>query len=137
MQLWLGRQHVRDKRYGPSPANDYTSGSGIRWFSRRGGGRSGDAAAAKEAAPEGAFTRASAAGGGGGGGGGGPRLSPYEPEPPAVDDGPQRYSEVYHAGGYHTAPAGAAVNPYSGYNPADPTTQPTTAQLRSHHYVDV
>jgi hypothetical protein len=130
-QVWLGRRHVRDKRYGPSPANDYTSGSGIRWFRRRGGARSAHAAAVKEAAPEGAFTRASATDGGG------PRLNPYDREEPVVDNGPQRYSEVYHAGGYHTAPTGAAVNPYSGYNPADPTTQPTTAQLRSHNYVDV
>jgi hypothetical protein len=131
VQVWLGRRHMRDKRYGPSPANDYTEGSGIRWFRRRRGARSAHAAAVKAAAPEGAFTRASAASGGG------PRPTHYEGEQPAVDNGPQRYSEVYHAGGYHTAPSGAAVNPYGGYNPTDPTTQPTTAQIRSHNYVDV
>src|SRR5215469_5211100 len=37
MQLWLGRHHQREKRYGPSPANNYTSGSGNKWFNRRRG----------------------------------------------------------------------------------------------------
>jgi hypothetical protein len=136
VQVWLGRRHVRDRRYGPSPANEYTSGSGIRWFRRRGGARSAHAAAVKEAAPDGAFTRASATDGGGGVGAAA-RLSAYDQEQPVVDNGPQRYSEVYHAGGYHTAPTGAGVNPYAAYNPADPTTQPTTNQIRSHNYVDV
>jgi len=35
-QLWLGRRHQKDKRYGPSPANNYTSGSSRGgFFSRR------------------------------------------------------------------------------------------------------
>jgi hypothetical protein len=132
VQVWLGRRHVRDRRYGPSPANDYTAGSGIRWWKRRRGARSAHAAAVKEAAPDGAFTRASAADGPAA-----PRLNPHAREQPVADNGPQRYSEVYHAGGYHTAPTGAAVDPLATYNPADPRTQPTTQQIRSHNYVDV
>jgi hypothetical protein len=31
-QLALGKQHQKEKRYGPSPANNYTSGSGRRTF---------------------------------------------------------------------------------------------------------
>lgn len=30
IQLLLHREHRRDKRYGPSPANNYTSGAGRR-----------------------------------------------------------------------------------------------------------
>jgi hypothetical protein len=129
VQLWLGRRHVREKRYGPSPANDYTSGSGIRWFRRRGGAKSAHAAAVKEAAPE-AFTGTGAINSEG--------LNQYDgsADQTFVGTGPGRYSNVYEAGGYHTAPTGAAVNPY-GYNRTNPATQPTTDQIRSHNYVDV
>jgi hypothetical protein len=34
IQLFLGRHHQREKRYGPSPANNYTSGSGGRFWRR-------------------------------------------------------------------------------------------------------
>src|SRR5436190_21048794 len=38
-QLALGKQHQKDKRYGPSPANNYTAGSGggSFWSLRRRG----------------------------------------------------------------------------------------------------
>lgn len=48
MQLWLGRHHQREKRFGPSPANNYTSGSGNKWFKRRRGPKTTRAAYAKD-----------------------------------------------------------------------------------------
>lgn len=33
-QILLARHHKREKRFGPSPTNGYTSGSRRRWFSR-------------------------------------------------------------------------------------------------------
>ncbi|KAF2762301.1 hypothetical protein EJ05DRAFT_473213 [Pseudovirgaria hyperparasitica] len=35
VQLFLGRHHQREKRFGPSPANNYTAGSGNRKFWQR------------------------------------------------------------------------------------------------------
>jgi len=35
VQFWLGRRHQHEKRYGPSPANGYTSGTGRKGFFRR------------------------------------------------------------------------------------------------------
>lgn len=35
VQFCLGRIHKKEKRYGPSPANGYTKGSGIKFFDRR------------------------------------------------------------------------------------------------------
>ncbi len=32
VQIWLGRHHRREKRYGPSPSNNYTSGKTGRKF---------------------------------------------------------------------------------------------------------
>jgi len=34
VQLCLGRKHKREKRFGPSPANGYTKGSGIKFWQR-------------------------------------------------------------------------------------------------------
>ncbi|KAF2151732.1 hypothetical protein K461DRAFT_279226 [Myriangium duriaei CBS 260.36] len=47
-QLLLVRSHKKDKRYGPSPANNYTSGTGSRgrFWQRNKRGHAGDAAAA-------------------------------------------------------------------------------------------
>jgi len=36
VQLALARHHKKEKRFGPSPANNYTSGRGTRFFGRRG-----------------------------------------------------------------------------------------------------
>jgi hypothetical protein len=36
VQFCLGRIHKKEKRYGPSPANGYTKGSGNKFFGRRG-----------------------------------------------------------------------------------------------------
>jgi len=35
IQVAIGRNHKKEKRYGPSPANGYTRGSGIKFFGRR------------------------------------------------------------------------------------------------------
>lgn len=34
-QILLARHHKREKRFGPSPANDYTWGSGRKFWSRK------------------------------------------------------------------------------------------------------
>jgi len=49
MQLWLGRHHQKEKRYGPSPSNNYTAGSGTRWFRRKRGPKTTHAAYQKDA----------------------------------------------------------------------------------------
>merc|ERR1711881_426257 len=35
--VWLARNHQREKKFGPSPKNNYTAGSGSKWFKRRRG----------------------------------------------------------------------------------------------------
>jgi len=34
VQLFLGRKHKKEKRFGPSPANGYTKGSGVKFWQR-------------------------------------------------------------------------------------------------------
>lgn len=34
LQLFLGRNHKKEKRYGPSPSNGYTKGSGVKFWQR-------------------------------------------------------------------------------------------------------
>jgi hypothetical protein len=114
-QLWLGRHHQREKRYGPSPANNYGSGSGVRWFRRRRGAKSAHAAAAKDA-EVGAFSPTVV---------GGHHTNGYTNghTTVATDDSyvGNKYETTQHnagiptAGGYHTGPAGTSVNPY-GYD---------------------
>ncbi|KAH7122255.1 hypothetical protein B0J11DRAFT_531036 [Dendryphion nanum] len=41
VQVALGRHHKKEKRFGPSPANNYTRGSGIKFWQRRRAKRSG------------------------------------------------------------------------------------------------
>ena len=36
MQVALVRQHKKEKRFGPSPSNNYTSGTGSRWGRKKG-----------------------------------------------------------------------------------------------------
>jgi hypothetical protein len=91
MQLWLGRHHQREKRFGPSPANNYTSGSGNKWFKRRRGAKTTHAAYAKDSEAAGGLAAADH------------DLRPsHEPG----------YTGT--TGGYHTGPIGTSVNPY-GY----------------------
>ena len=37
LQIWVSRHHKKEKKYGPSPANNYTSGSGRKKFWQRKG----------------------------------------------------------------------------------------------------
>jgi hypothetical protein len=115
-QLWLARHHRREKRYGPSPANNYGKGSGVRFFQRKKGERSAHAAAAKDA-EAGAFTSNGVHGTNGHNTDGvtGATDGTYvgnKYETPLTEP---HHSGVPTAGGYHTAPTGTAVNPY-GYD---------------------
>jgi len=113
MQLWIGRHHRREKRYGPSPANNYTSGSGNRWFRRRQGPKTTHAAYTKDAEATGGLAVADHdirpshetgyTGTTAGTGTGTYTGNKYEANP-----------TIPTAGGYHTGPAGSSVNPY-GY----------------------
>jgi len=125
VQVWIGRRHHREKRYGPSPANNYTSGSGIKWYKRRRGAKSAHAAAVKEATPTDTAhngvtgTNGTELGQYEAGAGDTFVGHKYENQPHAGAIGQDRYH-----GGYHTAPAGAAVNPYTFEN--------APGQARSH-----
>ncbi|KAF2233302.1 hypothetical protein EV356DRAFT_487266 [Viridothelium virens] len=107
MQVALVRHHRREKRYGPSPANNYTSGSGRRRFWRRKPksdpkdselGTTGAGVPPTDIRPshDTAYTGSTMAAPGAI-----TTSSPYKPE-------------VAHHG-YHTQPTGTAVNPY-GYD---------------------
>ncbi|KAF2190819.1 hypothetical protein K469DRAFT_657447 [Zopfia rhizophila CBS 207.26] len=110
VQLALGRHHQKEKRFGPSPANNYTRGSGVRFWQRRrknrGGLRdpemAGTVPATGTLAPgahdvrpshDTAFTGSTVA----------PNSAAYEnPSKPLV-------------GGYHTAPTGTYATPAINY----------------------
>jgi len=108
-QLWLGRHHQREKKYGPSPQNNYTAGSGVRFFKRKRGNKTAHAAAAKDA--EAGYI---------------PPAGHTNGHTLANDDTyvGNKYEAAPHnagiptAGGYHTGPAGSSVNPYGYDNPA-------------------
>jgi putative Ca2+/H+ antiporter (TMEM165/GDT1 family) len=111
VQLFLGRHHQKEKRYGPGPSNNYTFGSGNRkfWQRRRknrgardaelgafGGATAGGLVADKHhsrPSHETGYTGSTAA----------PNSATYE-----------NPNKPLHSG-YHTAPTGGAVNPY-GYD---------------------
>jgi len=126
MQLWLGRRHQKEKAYGPSPANNYTSGSGVRFFSRRKGAKSAHARVAKDAEMAGAAGLAGAA----------LEHHHHHEQHNGVTGNEGTYignkyettaapnSGIPTAGGYHTGTTGTAVNPY-GYDGA-------AGQARSH-----
>jgi uncharacterized membrane protein YedE/YeeE len=118
MQLWLGRHHQREKRFGPSPKNNYTAGSGPKWFRRRRGPKTTHDAYAKDAESAGALgvpladTRHS-------------HETGYTGTTAGVADtyAGNKYDQhqthipqaaIPTTGGYHGAPTGTAVNPY-GY----------------------
>lgn len=111
MQFWLGRHHQREKRYGPSPSNNYTSGSGNRWFGRRRGPKTTHAAYAKDAEVADGLGVADH------------DLRPsHETGYTGTTAGTGTYtgnkyeatSAIPTSGGYHTGPTGTSVNPY-GY----------------------
>ncbi|KAF2017095.1 hypothetical protein BU24DRAFT_420122 [Aaosphaeria arxii CBS 175.79] len=111
VQLFLGRNHRKEKRFGPSPANNYTRGSGIKFWQRnrkaRGGLRDPEMTAGAGPAPG---TLAPGAG------------RDYRPSHDTAYTGstvaPNSAYENPHkplVGGYHTAPTGT-------YNNATPAT---------------
>jgi hypothetical protein len=112
MQFWIGRHHQHEKRYGPGPSNNYTSGSGTRWFGRRGRGpRTTHAAYAKDAEATGGLAAAD------------PDIRPsHETGYTGTTAGTGTYTgnkyettpTIPTASGYHTGPMGTSVNPY-GY----------------------
>jgi hypothetical protein len=119
VQLWLGRHHKREKRFGPSPTNNYTSGSGGRWFRRRRGAKTTHDTYAKDAEATGALgvppadVRTSHETGYTGTTAGladntyaGNKYEPHQSHIPQAT--------IPTTGGYHTAPTGTGVNPY-GY----------------------
>ncbi|KAF2100036.1 hypothetical protein NA57DRAFT_55967 [Rhizodiscina lignyota] len=125
IQLAIGRNHQKEKRFGPSPKNNYTSGSGTRWFSRRRGPKTTRDAYAKDAetgivgdgatgltAPDNTTMRPSADTGYTG--------STMGNNNPYVHDKYNTPAMPTH-GGYHTAPTGTGVNPYGYDNTARPT----------------
>jgi len=120
VQLWISRTHQKEKRFGPSPRNNYTSGSGNRWFSRRRGPKTTHDAYAKDA-------ETGVIGGG--------LAAPGQDVRPSHDTaytgstmgnnnayvGDKYAPPVPTHGGYHTAPTGAGVNPYGYENGGRPT----------------
>jgi len=125
MQLALGRRHQKDKRYGPSPANGYTSGTGRKgWFKRR-GARAGHDRTVKDA-EIGAIPAGGVAATNGHHHTNGRDSyqtattdsyvgNKYENNQYANETANVPVAGVPTAGGYHTAPAGTGVNPY-GYD---------------------
>ncbi|QDS73803.1 hypothetical protein FKW77_005931 [Venturia effusa] len=120
-QLWLARHHRREKRYGPSPKNNYTSGTsaGGSWFKRRRATK-----ANKHASPDAEL----------GAGAGLPAhhvqhadavRTSHETGYTGTTAGGTYSGEKYETthpthtiptnGGYHTGPTGTSVNPY-GYD---------------------
>jgi len=105
-QVWLGRRHKKDKAYGPSPANNYTSGKAGRggFFARR--------RAKKHAARDAEAGIISSNGVGHHDHSvNGNRMSHNTA---TTDSYVGNKYEPGQAGGYHTGPAGTGVNPY-GY----------------------
>jgi len=112
VQFWLGKRHRKEKKFGPSPANNYTSGSGKRsFFSRR-----------KRASTHSHHNRGVEAGAIPAGGVATNGRHSYNTATTDSYAG-NKYEETQFAppvgapvaGGYHTGPAGADVNPY-GYD---------------------
>jgi hypothetical protein len=120
-QLFIGKNHKREKKYGPSPANNYTSGSGTRWFRRNRGPRTTHDAYAKDAET-----------GVVGGGLAAPAANDVRPSHDTAYTGSTMGNNANHLAGdkyappvpthtgYHTAPTGTGVNPY-GYDSTRPT----------------
>jgi len=110
VQFWLGKHHRKEKRFGPSPTNGYTSGSGRKGFFRR---NKRVSTHSTRDAPVGTIPA------------GGVATNGRHSYNTATTDSyaGNKYEETQFvppagapvAGGYHTGPAGAGVNPY-GYD---------------------
>jgi len=130
IQVFLGRHHQKEKRFGPSPTNNYTKGSGNRWFKRNRGPKTTNAAYNKDAE----------LGAVGAGGLAGSAIhhdqhndalkAPHDDFRPSHETGTTYGADSYTGnkyeaqptipnipttGGYHTGPTGTHVNPY-GYD---------------------
>jgi len=122
VQLWLGRHHQKEKRFGPSPKNNYTTGSGNKWFRRKRGPKTTNAAYQKDA-ELGAVGAVGAVGAGGLAAGHHNDFRPsYEtgttvggPTGTFTDHKYETQPSIPTTGGYHTGPTGTSVNPY-GYD---------------------
>lgn len=105
VQLALGRHHKKEKRFGPSPANGYTSGTGRRkfWQRRRTGPRDPEMAGTVPPTNTHHTTGNTLAPGAG---------TDYRPSHDTAYTGTTAQSGTYDAphkplvGGYHTAPTG-------------------------------
>lgn len=115
VQLALGRHHKKEKRFGPSPANNYTAGTGIRFWQRRrknrGGLRDPEMSGAAATSPT-THTNGALA----------PGVGDYRPSHDTAYTGTTTQSTTYDAphkplvGGYHTAPTGTYNTPADGYH---------------------
>lgn len=116
-QVFVSRHHQKEKKYGPSPKNNYTSGSGGKFWKR------------KPKTTKDAYANGNNAELGGVGATGGMAhtngRSSYETGYTSnnTSDAYGSMNNKYEAphSGYHTGPTGTSVNPY-GYNNA---THPT------------
>jgi hypothetical protein len=110
VQLALGRHHKKEKRFGPSPANNYTSGTGRRrfWQKRSTGPRDPEMAGTVPGTTT--QTTGTLA----------PGAHDYRPSHDTAYTGTTAQSGTYDAphkplvGGYHTAPTGTYNQ--QGYN---------------------
>jgi len=115
VQLWLGRHHKKEKAYGPSPTNNYTSGSGKKWFGRKNRGpKTTHAAYGKDAEATGGLAPTT----------GTEYRTSHETGYTGTTAGHDatyagnKYESTHPVipttGGFHTGPTGSHVNPY-GY----------------------
>ncbi|KAF2262380.1 hypothetical protein CC78DRAFT_554597 [Lojkania enalia] len=101
VQLALGRHHKKEKRFGPSPSNNYTHGSGVKFWQRRRRNRGGVRDPEMSGATPANDTLA-------------PGATDYRPSHDTAYTGstvsPQgaayEHSHKPLSGGYHTAPTG-------------------------------
>ena len=120
LQVWVARHHRKEKKYGPSPANNYTSGYGKRKFWQRKSKtpRTRDAEMAPVAAgAAGAPTTNHLSSG--------PGTASYDTRPSVetgytgttqtTDQYGGSHNKYEPTTGYHTGPTGTSVNPY-GYD---------------------
>lgn len=110
VQVALGRHHKKEKRFGPSPRNGYTRGSGVKFFGRKKARKTAvhDPEMAGAAAPAGTLA---------------PGAADYRPSHDtaytgstvAAPGGTYESSHKPLSGGYHTAPTGTYNTPATNY----------------------
>lgn len=112
VQVALGRHHKKEKRFGPSPRNGYTAGSGSKFFGRRKARKAAahDPEMAGAAGPTGTLV---------------PGAAPHDYRPShdtaytgstvAAPAGAYEHSHKPLSGGFHTAPTGTYNTPATNY----------------------